>query len=84
MGNQRATSSWRSDKQDVWSGEPRVPGLTPGFDGNGNSFWLPWYRYVQMAMFYEHYFFCGECSLDFFFCLSLVYVAEMQSLSFPR
>ncbi|CAO2821534.1 unnamed protein product [Amaranthus hypochondriacus] len=47
VGNQRATSSWRSDKQDVWSDEPRVPGLTPGFDGNGNNFWLPWYRTIM-------------------------------------
>lgn len=44
VGNQRAVSSWKANREDVWYGQPRMSGFVPGLAGNGNNFWLPWYR----------------------------------------
>ncbi|XP_048496912.1 FIP1[V]-like protein isoform X6 [Beta vulgaris subsp. vulgaris] len=46
VGNQRAVSSWKANREDVWYGQPRMSGFVPGLAGNGNNFWLPWYRTI--------------------------------------
>uniref|UniRef100_A0A803N2C9 Pre-mRNA polyadenylation factor Fip1 domain-containing protein n=1 Tax=Chenopodium quinoa TaxID=63459 RepID=A0A803N2C9_CHEQI len=45
-GNQRAISSWKLNREDAWCGQNTMSGFVHGFSGNGNNFWLPWYRTI--------------------------------------